>query len=92
MNKLIYIVGIIGSFLWILLLFLIISLGIIGCSAKTQYINIPVPMQCDYNLTAAIIPDINGTQAILNSLISIAENYKKLRNDIKAIPCIRIIE
>lgn len=82
----------IALILWPIFIILIITLGIGGCSKDTQYINVPIAMQCDYNLTALIVPDINSTQGILNSIILIGEDYKKLRNDIMSLPCIRIIQ
>lgn len=67
-------------------------MSIAGCSSQTtQKVYMPVPTNCDYNLT---VIDINTTDetATLRTATKIIYNEAKIREDIKAIPCLNVKE
>lgn len=67
-----------------------IAFCLFGCSTTTKYekVNIPVPKECEYNLTKQ--PEIrNGNlKEILETITELSLDSKQIRQDINDIPCI----
>lgn len=68
--------------------------GIVGCSSKNDgqptYVSIPVPMQCDYNLTKVDI-NTSSENETLRSSVEIILWYEKMQEDLGNLPCINLL-
>lgn len=79
-----------------MILFIFCVLGIIfcitGCSTKKEIVrvDVPIPTNCDYNLTKAPEIKTETLQDLLNTLTELTLDSKKLRQDIQSIPCLNI--